>query len=91
MPISQPIARRRFARGSVIVLVLLTVFLAAFLLTKFVQRAGTEMLADARAADQARLRREAYSALEVTLAVLADFPSWKFCSRSRCSGRCCSR
>ncbi len=52
---------------------LLTVFLASFLLTKFVQRAGTEMLADARASDQARLRREAYSALEVTLAVLAEF------------------
>lgn len=65
-------SRRRDA-GSVIILMLLTVFLAAFLLAKFVQRAGTEMLADARAADQARLRREAYSALEVTLAVLADF------------------
>ena len=72
-PISSPIASRPLRRGSVIVLVLLTVFLAAFLLAKFVQRAGTEMLADARAADQARLRREAYSALEVTLAVLADF------------------
>ena len=59
--------------GSVIILMLLTVFLASFLLAKFVQRAGTEMLADARASDQARLRREAYSALEVTLAVLADF------------------
>lgn len=64
---------RRPDTGSVIILMLLTVFLAAFLLAKFVQRAGTEMLADARAADQARLRREAYSALEVTLAVLADF------------------
>ncbi len=60
-------------RGSVILLVLVTVLLAAFLLTKFVQRAGTELLADARAGDQARLRQEAYSALEVTLAVLADF------------------
>ncbi len=63
----------RGANGSVILLVLVTVLLAAFMLTKFVQRAGTELLADARAGDQARMRREAYSALEVTLAVLADF------------------
>ncbi len=63
----------RRARGSVLLLVLVTVMLMAFLLAKFVQRAGTELLADARAGDQARLRREAYSALEVTLAVLADF------------------
>ena len=64
-------SRRRTA-GSVILLVLVTVLLAAFLLTKFVTRAGTELLADARAGDRARLRREAYSALETTLAVLAD-------------------
>lgn len=64
--------RRRRLRGSVIVLVLVTVLLAAFLLTKFVARAGTELLADARAGDRARLRREAYSALETVLAVVAD-------------------
>ncbi len=63
----------RRVRGSVIILVLVTILLVAFLLTKFVQRAGTELLADARAGDQARLRQEAYSALEATLAVLADF------------------
>lgn len=63
--------RRRVA-GSVLLLVLVTVLLAAFLLTKFVARAGTELLADARASEQARLRREAYSSLEATLAVLAD-------------------
>jgi general secretion pathway protein K len=54
------------------VLVLVTVTLTSFLLFKFVQRAGTELLADARAGDQAKLRREAYSSLEVTLATLAD-------------------
>jgi type II secretory pathway component PulK len=64
--------RSRRTAGSVIVLVLVTVTLTAFLLFKFVQRAGTELLADARAGDQARLRREAYSSLEVTLATLAD-------------------
>ncbi len=69
--IPRPLPRRR-ARGSVIILVLVTVLLVAFLLTKFVQRAGTELMADARAGDRARLRREAYSALEATLAVLAD-------------------
>ncbi len=68
-PIRFP-ARR--TAGSVILLVLVTVLLAAFMLTKFVQRASTELLADARAGDQAQMRREAYSALEVTLAVLAD-------------------
>ena len=69
-PAPQP-ARREVA-GSVIVLVLVTVLLAAFLLTRFVERAGTELLADARAGTRERLRGEAYSALEVTLAVLAD-------------------
>jgi type II secretory pathway component PulK len=69
--VSRPFPRRRTA-GSVILLVLVTVLLASFLLTKFVTRAGTELLADARAGDRARLRREAYSALETTLAVLAD-------------------
>lgn len=58
--------------GSVILLVLVTVLLAAFMVTKFVDRAGTELLADARAGHLALLRREAYSALETTLAVLAE-------------------
>jgi general secretion pathway protein K len=71
MPRAAAFSRKPNA-GSVIVLVMVTVLLASFLLTRFVQRAGTELLADARASDQARLRREAYSALEVTLAVLAD-------------------
>lgn len=62
----------RRTAGSVVLLVLVTVLLAAFMVTKFVQRAGTELLADARAGDQGRMRREAYSALETTLAVLAD-------------------
>jgi general secretion pathway protein K len=64
--------RNRRVRGSVIIFVLVTILLASFLLTKFIERAGTELLADARAGDQARLRREAYSALEASLAVIAD-------------------
>ncbi|MDP1579521.1 MAG: type II secretion system protein GspK [Candidatus Didemnitutus sp.] len=60
-------------RGAVIVLVLVTVLLASFLLAAFLRRSGTELLADARAGEQRRLRAEAYSALETTLAILADF------------------
>ncbi|MBA4137912.1 MAG: hypothetical protein C0518_11390 [Opitutus sp.] len=60
-------------RGAVIVLVLVTLLLAAFLLTAFIRRSGTELLADARGAQQKELRAEAYSALETTLAVLADY------------------
>lgn len=63
----------RGQRGSVIILVLVTLIFAAFLLTAFIRRTGTELLADARAAEQRHLRAEAYSALETTLAVLADF------------------
>jgi general secretion pathway protein K len=57
----------------VIILVLVTLLLAAFLLTAFIRRSGTELLADARAAQQKDMRAEAYSALETTLAVLADY------------------
>jgi len=62
---------RRPARGSVIVLVLVTLLLAAFLLAAFIRRTGTELLADARATERRQLRAEAYSALESMLAVLA--------------------
>lgn len=65
--------RKHGERGAVIVLVLVTLMLAAFLLSAFIRRSGTELLADARAAEQKQLRAEAYSALETTLAVLADF------------------
>lgn len=63
----------RAQRGAVIVLVLVTVLLAAFLLAAFIRRSGTELLADARASEQRSLRADAYSALETTLAVLADY------------------
>lgn len=63
----------RATRGAVIILVLVTILLAGFLLTAFIRRTGTELLADARAAEQGQMRAEAYSALETTLAVMADF------------------
>jgi general secretion pathway protein K len=58
-------------RGAVIVLVLVTLLLASFLLAAFIRRTGTELLADARAAERRQLRAEGYSALESVLAVLA--------------------
>ncbi len=60
-------------RGSVILLVLMTLLLTAFAMTKYLERTTVDLLADARAASNARLRVEAYSALETTLAVLAEF------------------
>lgn len=73
-------------RGAIIVLVLVTIMLAAFLLTAFIRRSGTELLADARAANLKSLRADAYSALETTLAVLADFRAVDGALRSPAEG-----
>jgi general secretion pathway protein K len=73
-------------RGAVIILVLVTIMLAAFLLTAFIRRSGTELLADARAANLKSLRADAYSALETTLAVLADFRAVDGALRSPAEG-----
>jgi general secretion pathway protein K len=59
--------------GSVILLVLMTLLLTAFALTKYLERTTIDLLADARDASAARLRVEAYSALETVLAVLQEF------------------
>jgi|CZKI01.1.fsa_nt_gi hypothetical protein len=60
-------------RSSVIVLVLVMLVFTATALTVFVEKAGTDLLVEVRQADSRRLRQEAFSALEVTLAVLEDF------------------
>lgn len=60
-------------RGSVIVVILALITLAAFLITRFVERTMTEMLVESRARSADRLRSDAHSALEATLAVLADY------------------
>jgi general secretion pathway protein K len=60
-------------RGSVLLIVLVTLVFAASALTLFIEKADTDLLVDIRAADAARLRLEAYSALETTLGVLEDF------------------
>ncbi len=61
------------SRGSVILIVLITLLFAATALTLFIEKASTDLLIDAREADASRLRLEAYSALETSLGVLADF------------------
>ena len=48
------------------------ILLTAFLLTRLIERAGGELLAETKAANRTTLRDQAYGALEVTLAVLAD-------------------
>lgn len=65
--------RIRRTRGSVVIFVLGIILLTALLLTRFIERAQSELLAEARHAQLPALRGEAYSALQVTFAVLADF------------------
>lgn len=60
-------------RGSVLVIVLVTILFAVAALVAFVDKAGDDLIVEAREAAARRLRQEAYSALEVTLAVLQDF------------------
>lgn len=60
-------------RGSVIVVILALITLAAFLISAFVERTMTEMLVESRARISDRLRVDAHNALEATLAVLADY------------------
>ncbi len=67
----KPFLRR--CRGSVIVVILALITLAAFLIGRFVERTMTEMFVEARARLADRLRSDAHSALEATLAVLADY------------------
>ncbi len=60
-------------RSSVIILVLVTMLFTAVAVTAFIEKAGNDLLVEVRQADAKRLRQEAFSALEVTLAVLEDF------------------
>jgi len=65
--------RKSKTRGSVIVIVLVTLLFASIALIAFIEKASNDLLVEQRYAEARRLRREAYSALEVTLAVLQDF------------------
>jgi len=60
-------------RGSVLIIVLVTLVFAVTAMTLFLERANSDLLVEVREADRLRLRQEAYSALETTLAVLVDF------------------
>jgi hypothetical protein len=63
----------RSTRSSVLVIVLVTLVFTSVALVAFVEQASNDLLVEARAAAARRLRLEAYSALEVTLATLEDF------------------
>lgn len=63
----------RRPRGSVLVIVLVTIMFAVTALLLFIERASTDLIVHVRDADRINLRNEAYSALETTLAVLAEF------------------
>lgn len=66
----RPYLRRR---ASVLVIVMVTVIFAVFALVTFMDKASNDLLVEHRDAEARRLRREAYSALEVTLSVLNEF------------------
>ncbi len=63
----------RTQKASVLIIVLVTIVFVSAALVAFVQRATDDLLVPTRQSDASRLRAEAYSALETTLAVLVDF------------------
>ena len=65
--------RLRLSRGSVLVIVMVTLLFTAFAVVLFIEQASTDLLVEAREAAARRLRRDAYSTLESTLATLNDF------------------
>lgn len=62
----------RSRRGSVIVVVLVTLLLASLMLVKFMESSAVELTLATRRADRERLREDAYGALETLLAVMAE-------------------
>ena len=71
-PDSREQARSR-RRGSVIVVVLVTILFAAMLLTRLIENSSPDLLIAMRVADRDRLRADVYGAMETTLAALMDF------------------
>jgi general secretion pathway protein K len=59
-------------RGSIILLILVMIFVLSVLIVQFTEKALAEIAVEGHYADRERLRVTAYSALETTLAVLAD-------------------
>lgn len=64
---------RASTRGSALIIVLVTLLFTAMALVAFLDRASNDLLVEAHAKVANRLRIDAYSALEVTMAVLEDF------------------
>jgi len=60
-------------RGSVLLIVLITLMFATAAMFVFIERASNDLLVEKRSSDASRLRLEAYSALETAIAVLEDF------------------
>ncbi len=65
-----PVSRAR--RGSVIVVVLVTLMLATLMMVKFMESMAVDLTLATRHADRDRLRGDAYAALETALAVMAE-------------------
>lgn len=69
----RPTQVRSPRRGSVLLIVMITLLFATFAVLAFMEKAAVDLLVDQREIVTRRLRTEAYSALEVTLAVLNEF------------------
>ncbi len=69
----EPTKSRPLHAGSVLVIVLVTILFTSVALVAFIEQASNDLLVEARASAAKRLRVEAYSALEVTLATLQSF------------------
>ena len=63
----------RRQQASVLVIVLVTIVFATSALLLFIERAADDLIVPMRTNDSNKLRSEAYSALDTTLAVLVDF------------------
>src|SRR5690349_11323677 len=67
------VTSRHLRRGSVLVVVLVTLLFAALLLTRLIETSAPDLLVAMRQADRDRLRADAQAAMETTLAALMDF------------------
>lgn len=59
-------------RGSILLMVLVLVIVVSYVLTKFIERAHVEVQGEGYYVERTRLRLQAWSMLEVAVAVLAD-------------------
>jgi len=65
----------RGRRGSILLMVLVLIIVVSYVLTQFVERAQVEVQGEGYYVERSRLRLEAWSMLEVAVAVLADVKS----------------